>query len=137
MEIDFSAVDDPADFVSIPEGVYHCRVAEVREGWTRDGDARWGMRLEVVEGPYAGRTAAWDGVSWGERGLRRAKFVLAKLGFDTGGRLSVESGELVGRTAWVEVRAEERFDPGTGVRSLRLRVPFLGYAEDPTELVSG
>lgn len=136
MEIDFSQVDDTEDYVSIPEGVYACRVAEVREGYTRDGDRRWGMRLEVTDGEYAGRTAAWDGVSWSERGMQRAKFVLSKLGFDTGGRLELEARDLLGRTAWVEVRVEDRVDPVTGARTRRLRVPFLGYGEERAALAA-
>jgi len=137
MEIDFSQVEDTEDYATIPAGVYPCRVAEVREGYTRDGDKRWGMRLEVTEGEFAGRTAAWDGISWSERGLQRAKFVLSKLGFDTAGRLEVDAPDLLGRTAWVELRLEDRVDPITGQRTRRLRVPFLGYGEERAAFAAG
>lgn len=137
MEIDFSQVEDTEDYATVPAGVYACRVAEVREGYTRDGDRRWGMRLEVAEGEYAGRTAGWDGISWSERGLQRAKFVLSKLGFDTAGRLEVDAPDLIGCTAWIEWRLEDRVDPITGQRSRRLRVPFLGYGEDRAALAAG
>ena len=53
MQIDFSSVNDAESFVSCPEGVYVCRVVEVREGRTREGHPRWGMRLHVADGPYA------------------------------------------------------------------------------------
>ncbi len=137
MEIDFSAVDDAQDYTNVPEGVYACRVAEVRPGWTQGGDSRWALKLEITAGPFAGRTAAWDGITWGDRGLRRTKFVLGKFGFDTAGRLNVEPNDLVGCTAYVELRQEERIDPSNGVRTIRMRVPFLGYASDPTSLAAG
>jgi hypothetical protein len=127
MEVDFSGVDDVESFLSVPEGRYRCRVGEVREGWTRDGQPRWTFRLEVSHGEYAGRTAAWDGLGWTERGLKRAKHVLAALGFDVGGRLELQPTDLVGHEAWVQVIAEERVDPQTSVRQVRPRVPFLGY----------
>jgi hypothetical protein len=128
MELDFSHVEEVQDFLSVPPGNYLCRVAEVREGWTRSGDSRWSIRLEVNEGEFAGKTAAWDFVSFGERGARRAKFVLAALGFPTDGKLSIEPEDLVGRLARVEVLAEERVDEQTGARQVRPRVPFEGYA---------
>jgi hypothetical protein len=109
----------------------------VRPGWTQGGDSRWALKLEITAGPFAGRTAAWDGITWGDRGLRRAKFVLGKFGFDTAGRLNVEPNDLVGCTAYVELRQEERIDPSNGVRTVRMRVPFLGYASDPTSLAAG
>ena len=36
MKLDFSTIDDFESFVSIPEGTYLCRVAEVRVNSTRD-----------------------------------------------------------------------------------------------------
>jgi hypothetical protein len=129
MNVDFSAVEDIEDYQSVPPGRYPCKVAEVREGTTRDGDARWSFRLEVIGGEFAGRTAAWDGISFGERGMKRTKHVLGALGFDVTGQLSVEPQELVGHEAWAEIRPEERLDPLTGIRSIRPRVPFMGYGE--------
>lgn len=127
MQVDFSDVDDVESFVSIPEGVYPCRVAEVREGLTREGHARWAFRLEVAQGDHAGRTAAWDALIWSPRGLPRVKTVLSRLGFDVSGRLCIESGELLGRVVRAEVVLEEREDPNTGRRVARLRVPYTGY----------
>jgi len=135
MHVDFSRIDDVETFVSIPEGVYACRVAEVREGQTREGHPRWAFRLEVARGEYAGRTAAWDGLSWSERGMRRAKHVLGKLGFDVERELELESKDLVGRCVRAQIQFEEREDPLTGTRQIRARVPFLGYEalEDEVE----
>ena len=58
MRFDFSSVGDIDSFVSVPAGVYACRVAEARSGQSKDGSERWSFRLEVDEGEYAGRTAS-------------------------------------------------------------------------------
>ncbi|HED65353.1 MAG TPA: hypothetical protein ENJ09_07340 [Planctomycetes bacterium] len=132
MQVDFSTVQDVESFVSIPEGTYLCRIAEVRTGLTREGSPRWGMRLEVAEGDFAGRTAAWDGLVWSERGLPRVKTVLGLLGYDVSGTLEIDAEDLVGRRIVAEFTTEEREDPATGRRVVRLRVPYMGYraAED-------
>ncbi len=128
MNYDFSQVEDIESFVSIPEGPYYCRVAEVRAGVARDGSVRWNLRLEVSRGEYAGRTAGWDSLTWSERGIRRVKRVLGALGLDVRGSLEVEPGDLVDREAHVLFEPEEREDPLTGRRSLRLRVPYAGFS---------
>jgi hypothetical protein len=128
MHVDFSQVSDVEDFASIPPGTYVVRIAEVREGVTREGAPRWAVRLEVVDGPFAGRTAAWDGLVWSEKGLRRVKHVLDKLGFDVSGGVELDSEQLVGLEVRAEISLEEREDPLTGSRQIRPRVPFLGYA---------
>jgi hypothetical protein len=127
MKIDFSSVDDLESYVSVPDGTYACRIAEVREGVTRDGSARWAIRLEVAEGDHAGRTAAWDGLVWSERGLPRVKQVLAALGFDVSGTLELHPQDLNGLRARVQFVTEEREDPLTGRKVTRLRVPYAGY----------
>lgn len=127
MQYDFSQIE-AQNFVTVPEGAYRCRVAEVRAGRARDGSDRWSWRLEVVGGEYAGRTAAWDSVTWSERGVHRIQRVLAALGFDTSGVLKIDPQELVGREVLAELQTEEWEDPATGRRQLRLSVPYAGYA---------
>ena len=132
MHFDFSQVDDTDSYVSVPPGVYDCRVAEVRPGRSRDGSERWSMRLEVVTGEYAGRTAAWDALTWSERGVRRVKQVLALFGFDVSGELNLQPADLQGRHIRATVQPEEWEDPITGKRQLNNRVPYMGY--DPAEV---
>lgn len=127
MHYDFSTVQDNEFFVSIPEGVHVCRVAEVREGRARDGSVQWNLRLEAVDGEHAGRTAAWDSLTWSDRGVHRVKLVLEALGYDVRGEVELEPEELVGRRARVQLMLEEREDPLRGRRVVRLRVPYLGY----------
>ena len=128
MRFDFSSVDDIDSYVFVPEGEHACRVADVREGTSRDGSVRWSFRLEVLDGEWAGRTAAWDSLTWSERGVYRVKKVLEALGLDVRGELEIQPQDLLNLQARVRVVPEEREDPVTGRRQVRMRVPYLGYA---------
>ncbi len=127
MLYDFSTVDDVHSFASVPAGSYPCRVAEVREGHTRDGSVRWAMRLEVAEGEYAGRTAGWDGLVWSDRCIVRVKRVLELLGFDVQGEIELAPTDLEGRIVRARFEREDWEDPVTGRRTERLAVPYAGY----------
>jgi hypothetical protein len=127
MKFDFSNVDDVQSYVSVPPGKHLCRVTEVRPGAARDGSARWTFRLEVVGGLHHGRTAAWDSLTWSDRGVARVRHVLKGLGVQTHGVVEIEPQDLVGRRAHVQVQLEERENPQTGRREMRTRVPYAGY----------
>ena len=127
MRYDFSQVQDSESYVSIPEGIYLCRISDVREGLARDGSVRWALRLEVAEGDYAGRTAGWDSLTWSERGARRVKRTLEVLGLDARGEVELAPRDLVGLRVRARFELEEREDPLTGKRLMRLRVPYAGY----------
>jgi hypothetical protein len=131
VQVDFSQIEDVESFVLIPEGRHLVQIAEIREGETRTGHIRWALRLSVVDGEFAGRTAAWDGLVWSKRGLPRVKHVLSVLGFDITGTLEVAPDDLCGRQAVVDFFVEEWENPTTGRRTQRLAVPFLGY--EPTQ----
>lgn len=128
MHIDFREIEDSESYVTVPEGTYVCRVAEVRENTALSGVPRWSLRLEVCEGDFTGRTAGWDNLTFSERGLSRVKRVLHRLGFDVSGALEIQPTDLVGLVAHVQFVTEEREDPLTGRRTARLRVPYSGYA---------
>jgi hypothetical protein len=128
MRFDFSSVDDVDSYVFVPEGEHNCRIADVREGTSRDGSVRWSFRLEVLDGEWAGRTAAWDSLTWSERGVYRVKKVLEALGLDVKGELEIDPQDLLNLQARVRVIPEEREDPVTGRKQVRMRVPYLGYA---------
>lgn len=127
MQVDFSSIEDVESYISIPEGTYRSRVSEVRTSLTRDGSPRWAMRLEVVEGEFAGRTAGWDSLVWSERGLPRVKTVLECLGFDVSGSLDLDPDDLLGKEVSADFIPEEHEDPHSGRRISRLRVPYMGY----------
>jgi hypothetical protein len=135
MKFDFSNVDDVQSYVSVPAGTHVCRVTEVRPGVARDGSARWTYRLEVVGGVHHGRTAAWDSLTWSDRGVGRVRHVLKGLGVPTHGVVEIEPQDLVGRRAQVQVQLEERENPQTGRREVRTRVPYAGY--EPVEGAQG
>jgi Protein of unknown function (DUF669) len=128
VRFDFSSVDDVDSYVFVPEGEHNCRVADVREGTSRDGSVRWSFRLEVLDGQWAGRTAAWDSLTWSERGVYRVKKVLEALGLDVKGELEIDPQDLLDLQARVRVIPEEREDPVTGRKQVRMRVPYLGYS---------
>ena len=127
MRLDFRSVRDTPSYASVPAGVYECAVKEVRLTRARDGSERWALWLEVASGEMAGRTAAWDSITWSERGLTRVKTVLAALGYDVDGIVEVEPKDLEGRRARVQVVHEEFENPVTGERIERMAVPFLGW----------
>jgi hypothetical protein len=127
MKLDFTHVEDAESYVSIPEGTYVCRIADVRQSMTREGSQRWSLRLEVVEGEYAGRTAAWDSLIFSQRGMPRVKQVLQRFGFDVSGTLELQPADLIDLRARAQCLIEEYEDKLTGRRQTRLRVPYLGY----------
>jgi hypothetical protein len=130
MEIDFDAVGEVNDFVTVPAGTYLCRVTEVRTGTTKSGDERWSLRLQVAEGQHVGRQAAWDSVVFSSRGRARARLVFVALGLPSRGKVRVVPDDLVGRTALVDVRPVEYPSP-TGEVVRRNEVPYDGYRAAP------
>ncbi len=129
MEVDFAEVsDENHDYACVPSGTYAVRVEEVRGGNTRDGSERWGLRLVVTEGDYAGKLCAWDALVWSDRGLPRAKRILTALGFDATGTVNVEPQDLVGHRARVQVVVEDWESPETGAIITRNAVPYQGWA---------
>ena len=127
MRVNFQDVPDDNDNLTVPVGVYDVKVVSVYPGHTRDGNERWGLRLEVLDGEFAGKLAAWDGLVWSERGMPRIKSVLEVLGFDVQGELEVEPDDLEGRKARVEVVIEE-YESATGVLKRGMAVPYGGWA---------
>jgi len=126
MQIDFDAQDHVSDFVTVPAGTYLCRIAEVRTGTTRAGDARWSLRLVVAEGQHVGKQAAWDSLVFSARGRSRVRLVLQALGLPARGKVELQPNDLEHRSALVTVRPSEYASPsGDVVR--RNEVPYAGY----------
>lgn len=125
--------EPPADYATVPEGTYHCKIAEVRPGESRAGDVRWGLRLVVADGEHVGKVAAWDNLVFSTRGLARVRRVLAALGLPSQGKLAVRPEDLDGREAFVEVRKVEYVRPDTGQAVRRTEVPYDGYLPVPAD----
>ncbi len=126
MELDLDTSDNVTDFISVPAGTYLCSISEIREGKTRNGDARWSMRLTVAEGEFTGRFASFDSLVFSKRGLNRVRKVLAALGLPSKGRVEIEPEDLEGRKAFVEVRPSEYMSP-SGDMIRQNEVPYDGY----------
>jgi len=120
------AAGETVDLTSVPPGTYLVQVAEVRPGFTRNGDERWGLRLVVAEGEFVGRLAAWDGLVFSTRGNARVRQIFEAMGLPASGKVSVQPTDLVGRQVFVEVRPSEYTPPG-GERVKRNEVPYAGY----------
>lgn len=131
MRVDLSSVQDERNYASIPEGDYLLRITEVRPGLARDGSPRWSMRLEVVDGEYAGRVACYDNLTWSDRGVLRVKLVLAALGYDVSGTVDIEPEGLVGKQAAAQVVTERWVDP-EGQEQVRNTIPFRGWSARET-----
>ncbi len=128
IRFDFQGTGDLEDFTNLAQGWYTVRVDEVRETLTREGNPRWIMKLVVAEGDFSGRVATWDGLVWSDRGASRARRILEALGIDASGEVELETADLLGRRADVELVPEEWENPDTGRRQRRNRVSYDGYA---------
>lgn len=126
MKVDLDDGDNVTDFISVPQGTYLCSISEVREGKTRNGDARWSLRLTVAEGEYTGRFASFDSLVFSKRGLNRVRKVLAALGLPSKGKVEITPKDLEGRQAFVEVRPSEYMTP-SGDTIRQNEVPYDGY----------
>lgn len=125
MEYDFDKLPQEDPYALVPEGRYLCRIADVRARKARDGSEQWGIRLEAVGGEQAGRTLAWDNLTWSERGAHRVQAVLGALGIDASGRVSLEPEDLVDLRAVVTLQVEE-YQVAERIQR-RMAVPYQGY----------
>jgi Protein of unknown function (DUF669) len=114
------------DYITVPEGTYRCRIAEVRERETRRGDVLWALRVVVVDGDFEGRTAAWDNLVFSDRGLNRVRQVFTVLGVPTEGKIETLADDLVDLEALVTVRPAEYLS-AEGQVICRNEVPYLGW----------
>jgi len=119
---------DVDDFVVVEDGVHRVRIAEVRTSTSAQGDESWMLRLELVNGPLAGRTAVTDWLNFGARGLDRVRRVLSALGYDLSQPLDVDPQELVGQEALVELATRETMSPEGGRMQRRSRVVYDGWS---------
>lgn len=128
MHIDPDAGDPVDDFVVVEDGDYLLQIAEVRESGQADGRTSWMLRLELVEGPLAGRTAVTDWLNFSDRGMHRVRHVLAALGFDVSVPLDVIPDQLLGRQAIVRLETQETRRRADGRPQRRSRVTYDGWA---------
>lgn len=131
MHIDPENSGEVDDFVVVEDGDYLLRVAEVRENSGSDGRVGWMLRLELVDGPQAGRTAVTDWLNFTDRGMHRVRLVLGALGFDIHVPLDVDPSELLGLEAIVRLETQETRRSADGRLQRRSRVTYDGWAPAP------
>lgn len=98
--VDDSSVEKGGD--AIPLGEYVCEVVGAEEKHTQAGQPYFNFGLKVVEGEYTGRYLGFDKLFFSERAIKRAKYILTRLGFDTSGDLDIEAESLNGHFAIVK-----------------------------------
>lgn len=131
VRVDFNQIENCDNYSSVPNGSYPCYVGEVRSRRGDDGAERWSVRWIVADGPYAGRTAAWDSLGFSGPGLRRTKLILQRLAVPVDGPQEIEPSIVEGRRALVTVYAQERIDAVSGRKVIANRVPFAGIEALP------
>ena len=131
MQIDPDQGTGVDDYVVVEEGTYPLRVDSVRESRNADGDVSWMLRMVLVEGERAGRTAVTDWLNFSDRGMHRVRSILGALGWDVSVPVTVEPEELVGFVANVRLINQETTHPDTGRTQRRSRVPYDGWSPCP------
>lgn len=116
------------DFVVVGEGEYLMRIGSIKKNESDAERAAWMLRMELVEGPLAGRTAVTDWLNFTDRGLHRVRMILDVLGFDVSRAIDVDSDDLIGRVARLRITTEESTRPEDGRVQRRSRVPYDGWS---------
>ena len=123
--IDFSTVDEAADFSPLPDGQYRCRLDQIEPDRTQYGDEMWKLRFAVEDEPFQGRFI-FDNLVFSEKALGRVKLICSRLGLDVSGAVDVTPELLRHRVCLIEVESEEYVDE-EGNTKKRNVVPFAGY----------
>ena len=124
-KIDFSNIDDVQDFTPLPDGEYLCRLAEIEEASTYNGDEMWKLKFEVINGEYTGRYI-FDNMVFSEAALKRVKLICSRLGIDVSGEVDLTPSMLEGATCFITTEIEE-YEDNEGKIKPRNVVPFAGY----------
>ncbi|QDV05456.1 hypothetical protein Poly30_09530 [Planctomycetes bacterium Poly30] len=131
MQIDPDVGTGVDDYVVVEEGTYPLRVESVRETRSPDGEVAWMLRMALVEGERAGRTAVTDWLNFTDRGMHRVRSILGALGWDVSVPVEVEPEHLIGLVANVRLINQETTHPDTGRIQRRSRVPYDGWSPCP------
>ncbi len=128
MRIELEGADEVDDFVIVEDGEHLMRVGGAKQMDGAEGRISWMLRMELVHGIRAGRTAVTEWVNFTPRGLHRARLILAALGFDVSDTLEVEPHELIGRKAYLRVATEETLREADQRVQRRSRVAYDGWS---------
>ena len=124
-KIDFSKIDDVADYTPLPEGEYLCRLADVEESQTHQGDDMWNLKFVVEEGEFTGRYI-FDNLPFTPKAMPRVKLICSRMRVDVSGEVDLRPEHLIDKQVLVTVTIEE-YEAEEGNTKRRNRVPFAGY----------
>lgn len=123
--VNFAQTGNRRPITPLPEGDYRCRVMDVEESTTRNGDEMWRLTLEVAGGTHAGRRV-FDNLVFSDRALPRLKLFCSALGLPASGEVNLTPSMILDRECVVTVAVEEYVD-AAGITRPRNRVAFEGY----------
>lgn len=111
--VNWDTIEDAEDFSPIPEDRYLAKIHECKEETTDNGDAQFVITFKVEHGQYKGRTVI-DRLTFSAAGLKRVKFAMSRLGFNTEqkGSVAVQAAHLLGKFAIITIEhntANDRF----------------------------
>ena len=124
-KIDFNGVDDVNDFTPLPEGKYLCRVAEVEEATTRNGDEMWKLKFAIESGPHKGRIV-FDNMVFSDAAKKRVKLICSRLGIETSSEVDLNPDDIKGRCCYLTLEIGEYEDHEGNIKKKNV-VPFTGY----------
>ena len=134
-KLDFDTIDDVSDYTPLPDGQYRCRLVEVEESTTRNGDDMWKLKFRVEDGEFTGRFL-FDNLPFSSKALPRVKLICSRLGVDISGEVDLTPDHIIDKTCQVTVVVAE-YQNEEGNTKLRNKVPYAGYesanGEDDSE----
>jgi hypothetical protein len=123
--VNFNRLQAERTFSPLPDGEYRCRLRDVEETVTRNGDAMFKLTWEVIQGAHGGRRI-FDNLVFSERALKRLKHVCSALGLCVTGEIDLTPEMIQDRECMVTVASEDCIDEA-GTTKTRNRVLFEGY----------
>ena len=134
--MNFADIPDAEDYSLIPPGWY---LGEWHHSKTehRDGVETWQYRMQIVNGPYAGRSIL-DQISWVPMRLikddakkrasaQRCKLVVHRMGFDVDQTLDYQPEHLEGCHAMFKLIHKPYTNPSTDEEKINNGIDFAGY----------
>lgn len=121
IDMDKNVSGDP-----VPDGVYLCRIAKIRDDrTTKAGDEMWELGMVIVEGEYSDN---WinDRLVFSSAAANRVRMALIAMGLPSEGSFDLEPEHLEGRVVRVEVMIDE-YENNLGEVKSRNEVLFEGY----------
>lgn len=134
MIINFKGVPDPADYSVLPVGTYNCRVSNVEESATNNGDIMWNFTFEVVDGEHIGRRI-FDRLVFSAKAMSRVKLICKRFGLNVDGEIDLVPSMFLDKYIRLDLEIEEYLDKERKTKQ-RNSVPFSGYHE-PNGVESG